>query len=421
MMHYAIFTIGSRGDVQPYIALSRGLQDRGHEVTLASHPSMQALVEAHSVPFAPIGPDVDVGEVAATIRGRSRNWLLGFVRVMQFTVSTIEQASPDILPLCREVDVVIVSHSFAGAAEADKLGKPTVSVTLQHQAIPTPDPSQPALPRVMRAVAGQLMGMMMVRPYNRLRRAIGAPKATDVEAMMSSQLNLLPISPSVVPRDPRWGPQHRMTGYWFLNEPGDWRPPTELRAFLETSEPPVAITLGAMSLGSGEDASETVELILDAVRAAGVRAIVQGWDGVISAVDLPPTVHHVGPVPHSWLFDRVSCVVHHGGFGTTAAVLRAGVPAVVIPHIIDQLFWGERVETLGVGPAAIPRAKLTVDGLADALTEATRHSRMCARAAELGAQIRAETGIETAVRLIENTVGPGRGQDRPAQGGEYDA
>jgi UDP:flavonoid glycosyltransferase YjiC (YdhE family) len=296
---------------------------------------------------------------------------------MQFTVSTIEQASPDILPLCQEADVVIVSHSFAGAAEADKLGKPTVSVTLQHQAIPTPDPSQPAVARAMRAVAGQLMGMMMVRPYNRLRRAIGAPRAADVEAMMSSQLNLLPISPHVVSRDPRWGPQHRMTGYWFLDEPWGWRPPRELRTFLGTSDPPVAIALGAMSLGSGVDASETVELILDAVCAAGVRAVVQGWDEVI--------------------------------------------PAVVIPHIIDQLFWGERVEALGVGPAAIPRGKLSVDGLADALTEATQNGPMRARVAELGAQIRAETGVENTVRLIEKTVGGRRDQDRPAEGGEHGA
>jgi len=117
-----------------------------------------AAFEAHGVPFAPIGPDVDVGKAAAAIRGRSRNWLLSFIRVMQFTVSTIEQASPDLLRLCREAEVVIVSHSFAGAAEADKLGKLTVSVTLQHQAIPTPDPSRPILKRAMRAIVGRAMG-----------------------------------------------------------------------------------------------------------------------------------------------------------------------------------------------------------------------------------------------------------------------
>jgi len=88
--------------------------------------------------------------------------------------------------------------------------------------------------------------------------------------------------------------------------------------------------------GAGADALESVQLILNAVRQAKVRAIVQGWDEAISALDPPPTVHHVGSVLHSWLFKHVNCVVHHGGFGTTAATLRAGVPAVVIPHIISK-------------------------------------------------------------------------------------
>jgi UDP:flavonoid glycosyltransferase YjiC (YdhE family) len=100
----------------------------------------------------------------------------------------------------------------------------------------------------------------------------------------------------------------------------------------------------------------------------------------------------------------VACVVHHGGFGTTAAALRAGVPAVVIPHIIDQHFWGARVHALGVGPAAIPRAKLTAENLAQALSEATQDGEIRNTAADLGAQIRAETGIRNAVRLIETTM-----------------
>jgi UDP:flavonoid glycosyltransferase YjiC (YdhE family) len=403
-MKFAIFTVGTRGDVQPYIALSLGLQGAGHEVVLASHPTMRGLVETHSVNFAPIGPDVDIGAAAAALRDRSKNQIVSFIRVMQFTVSIIEQASPDILALCRETDIVIVSHSFAGAAEADKLGKPTVSVTLQHQAIPTLEPSAPLLRRAINAVAGRVMGMMMVRPYNRLRRTIGAPLVKDVEGMMGKRLNLLPISPQVVARDPRWGPRHHLTGYWFLDEPSHWDPSADLQAFLDAGEPPVAITLGAMSLGEGEDAGESVKLILDAVQRAGVRAVVQGWEEVIAGLDLPPTVYHVEALPHSWLFEHVCCVVHHGGFGTTAAVLRAGVPAVVIPHIIDQVFWGERVHMLGVGPAAIPRAKLSAEGLAQALVQATQDVAMQRRAAELGAKIRAETGIKNAVELITDTI-----------------
>jgi UDP:flavonoid glycosyltransferase YjiC (YdhE family) len=361
---------------------------------------MQGLVDSHGIRFAPIGPDIDIGKVTAAIRGRSRHWILGFIRTMQFTVSIIEQASPDILALCEAADGVIVSHSFAGAAEADKLGKPTISVTLQYQAIPTPDPAAPLVQRAMRGLAGRVMGLMMVRPYNRLRRRIGAPRVEDVEAMMSPRLNLIPISPSVVPPDPRWAPQHRMTGYWFLDEPERWTPPPDLTAFLGAGAPPVAIALGAMSLGGGSEAQASVQIVLDAVERAGVRAIVQGWDEAMAARDLPETVYHAGAMPHSWLFAHVACVVHHGGFGTTAAAFRGGVPAVVIPHIIDQLYWGERVEVLGVGPTAIPRAKLTAAALAHALTQATQNAGMQRKAADLGAHIRAETGVRTAVRWI---------------------
>ena len=403
-MKVIIPTIGTRGDVQPYIALSLGLQESGYEVTLASHPVMEALVKSYGIIFKPIGPDVNIGKAAAAIRGRSRNWMLGLIRVMRFTVSTIEQASPDILALCREADLVVVTHSFAGGAEADKIGKPTVSVTLQHQAIPTPDPSQSIFKRTMRNIAANGMGIMMVRPYNKLRRRIGAPTVKGIEEMISSRLNMIPISPLVMPRDTRWASQHRLTGYWFLDEPEGWTPPADLRAFLDVGEPPVAISLGAMSLGGGSDALDTVQLVLDAIHEAGVRAIVQGWDETIQVLDLPDTIYHAGAIPHSWLFDHVSCVIHHGGFGTMAATLRAGVPTVVVPHIIDQSFWGQRVHELGVGPQAIPRAELSMDKLAQALTQATQDSEIHARAAHLGEQIRAETGVQNAVRLIEDAV-----------------
>ena len=193
-----------------------------------------------------------------------------------------------------------------------------------------------------------------------------------------------------------------MTGYWFLDEPEGWAPPADLQAFLEAGELPVAVTLGAMSLGGGADALGTVRLVLDGIHRAGVRAVVQGWDGVMQSLELPDTVHHAGAVPHRWLFDRVACVVHHGGFGTTAAALRAGVPAVVVPHVIDQTFWARRVHNLGVGPPPIPRARLTAERLAEALVQAIQDEGMRVRAAHLGAQIRAEDGIGEAVRLVEN-------------------
>ncbi len=135
-------TIGTRGDVQPYIALALGLQGVGHAVTLASHPVMRSLVEFYNIPFAPIGPDIDIGYETALIRRKSPNWMVGFMRVMKFSFSMLEKSHTDLLKLCGGVDLVVVSHSATGSMEADKLGLPTISVTLMPQAIPANDPQR---------------------------------------------------------------------------------------------------------------------------------------------------------------------------------------------------------------------------------------------------------------------------------------
>jgi UDP:flavonoid glycosyltransferase YjiC (YdhE family) len=146
-------------------------------------------------------------------------------------------------------------------------------------------------------------------------------------------------------------------------------------------------------------------MTLKAVQQAGVRAIVQGWDEALAGVNLPKTITHAGPMPHTWLFEQVSAIVHHGGFGTTGSALRAGKPAIIVPHIIDQHLWAERVHELGVGLAPIPRAKLTVERLAEAIAQATSDVAMRERAARLGEQIRAEPeGVAIAAQLIEEAV-----------------
>jgi UDP:flavonoid glycosyltransferase YjiC (YdhE family) len=390
-------TIGTRGDVQPYIALALGLQNAGHSVSIASHPTMRGLVESYGVTFAPIGPDIDIGHETAVIRGRSPNWMIGFLRVMKFSFAMLEEAHADLLELCRAVDLVIVSHTAAGSIEADKLGLPTVSVTLMPQAIPANDPKASFIKRGFRKLAGAGMGLVMTRPLNQIRKRVGVPPMGAV-GITSTTLNLIPLSPHVFPPNPLWEPRHHMTGYWFAPSPQTWTPPADLLKFLEAGEPPVVISLGAMAL-SGEDALEAARITLEAVRQAGVRAIIQGWDEPMKKLSVPGTVYHASPVPHDWLLERASGMVHHGGFGTTAAGLRAGIPALVIPHIIDQFIWGQKVAELGVGPQPIPRAKLKPQVMSEALVQ-MKSPEMRAKAAALGEKIRQEDGVGVAVRLI---------------------
>jgi UDP:flavonoid glycosyltransferase YjiC (YdhE family) len=402
-MKILIPTIGSRGDVQPFIALAQGLTRAGHITTLASHPVMKNLVESHGVAFAPIGPDINIAQKSADIRRQAWNAAAGLIQVMGFGFAMLEQSHDDIMALCQKADLVIVPAAVAaGKNEAELLQLPYISVTLMPWAIPWQDPGRPIIKRILYGAIDSLVHLITTRPLNRIRKKIGLPPVGD-EGFTSPLLNLIPISPAVYPPNPLWESRHRTVGYWFVDEPLGWVPPAELVAFLDSGDPPYVITLGAMSLGNGE-ASESAGLFLDAVQEIGVRAIIQGWETVIGNLSLPTTIFTTGSIPHSWLFHRCAGIIHHGGFGTTAAGLRAGLPALVIPHIADQFYWGQQIHELGVGPQPIRRAKLDKKGLVDALDELARNKTLQESAFTLGEHIRSEAGISEAVGLIQETL-----------------
>lgn len=397
-MKILIPTIGSRGDVQPYIALSLGLLKAGHSVTLASHPCMRSLVESYGISFVPMGPDIDIAQETAIIRAKSPHWMIGFMRVMKFSFRMLELSHPDIVAACQGVDLIIVSHSAAGSIEADKLGIPAVSVTLMPQAIPVNDPKDSILKKLIMKIAGAGMGLMMTRPVNQIRKRVGVPPMGPT-GITSTRLNLIPISPSISPPNPLWETRHRVTGYWYAPPPEKWNPPQVLIDFLQAGEPPIVVSLGAMAL-SGEDSLQAAKITLQAVQNAGVRAIIQGWDEPMKHLQLPDSVFHAGAIPHDWLLERASGIVHHGGFGSTAAGFKAGIPALVIPHIIDQFIWGNKVAELEVGPKPIARDKLTVEGMTEALRQ-MQSVEMKTKAAQLGEAIRSEPdGVSFAIELL---------------------
>ncbi len=401
-MKIIIPAMGSRGDVQPYLNLSQGLQAAGHDVTLATNPTLLPLAAAHGVKGAPVGPPVDMGEVGARLLAQSfNNMWIGMLRVMQFGAKLIQEAYPDVLEVCRGADLVITTDTTSGIAEAENLGLPWISVTLQPGRIPVPSQS----PGFFQRAFFPLLGKLLVAPTNRFRARVGAPPAEDISSIMSEHMGLLPVSRCVAPPDPRWPPQVHLTGYWFSRGQVNWFPPTDLLEFLAAGDPPVAVSLGVMSM-SGKHAHQGAEIVLQALREARLRAIIQGWDAALQAKDLSGEVYHAGPMPHDWLFERVGAVIHHGGFGTTAAVLRSGAPGIVVPHIIDQFYWGQRVYELGVGPKFISRGKLNAQNLENALGQALNDGDMRRKASALGDAIRSEPdGVSVAVRLIEGLAG----------------
>jgi UDP:flavonoid glycosyltransferase YjiC (YdhE family) len=211
------------------------------------------------------------------------------------------------------------------------------------------------------------------------------------------------FSEFVVPRPRDWPDWHYITGYWFLDGTDDWAPPVGLIDFLSSGPKPIYVGFGSMS---GRTARELAGLAIEAVTLAKQRAVLLGGWAELPERDLPDHIYAIESAPHDWLFPRMAAVVHHGGAGTTAAGLRAGVPSVIAAFFADQPYWGRRVHALGVGPKPILRKELTPQRLAEAIAQAVTEREMQRRASALGEKIRSEDGVARAVeRVSKYTAG----------------
>jgi sterol 3beta-glucosyltransferase len=192
------------------------------------------------------------------------------------------------------------------------------------------------------------------------------------------------------------------TGFWFLDEEANWQPSKELLAFLDGGAPPIYVGFG--SIGNPAEAERTTHLIIDALKRSGQRGLLAtGWNGLSKLEQLPKNIFILESAPHAWLFPRMAAVVHHGGAGTTAAGLRAGVPNIIIPHGNDQFAWGRRVFEMGVGPRPIPRKKITVEKLSNAI-ESALTPQVREAAMRLGQNIQTERGAESAAAIIMSAL-----------------
>ena len=244
--------MGTRGDVQPYIFLSRELQKNGYDVTLGSHPCWRGLVEEAGIHFEPIGPDIDIEKEAAIIRGKVSNPALSLLKTMNFVFRIIQESTNEVYEVCKGKDLIIVSHSQMGAVEANVLGIPTVNVTLQTQMIG--EKLRPQTPKDK--IFGKMIAKQVAKPYNKIRKVYGLKPVKSADEIMSDKLNLIPISRYVVERNPYWEEKNVLTGYWYEDDE-DYVPDEKTENFLKSGEKPVILALGAMSF---EDRSEKDKL-----------------------------------------------------------------------------------------------------------------------------------------------------------------
>lgn len=387
--------MGTRGDVQPYIFLAKELMGNGYEVTLGSHPCWKKLIEDAGIPFEPIGPDIDIEKEAAAIRGRVSNPVLSMLKTMNFVFRIIQKSTTEIYEVCKGKDLIIVSHSQMGAVEAGVLGIPTVNVTLQTEMI-----GENLRPQTLKdKVIGGIIAKQVAKPYNRIRKVYGQKPVKSVEEIMSDRLNLIPISRYVVQRNPYWEEKNVLTGYWY-DEDAEYVPDEKLRDFIENGDKPVILALGAMSFEDKPE-KEKLDMFVRAFQKTGCRAVIQGFQKTIRDHALPENMMACGSVPHSWLFRQGRFVIHHCGFGTSAATLCYGVPSIPVPHVLDQMGFAAQLNNINVATKPLKAKDLTEETIIAAISEMKDgYAEMKKNAEMISEKIKTEGGVAEAVRLI---------------------
>ncbi|MDL4818295.1 glycosyltransferase [Actinomadura opuntiae] len=409
MSRIVIFAAGSRGDIQPCVALGRALRERGDEVRLVASARYAPMAVAAGLELAPLTADPteilesDAGQELLAGGRNPVKFLGGFRRILG---PMAERLLGECLDACKGADLILgPTLGFLPEHIGEHLDVPRALIHFQPSQ-PTGVFPHPFVPQARmlgrwgnRASFGAIdqVAWQLSRPFINPWRdeRLGLSKLPLRGLRRDGTPVLACFSEAVVPRPKDWPESVHVTGYWFLDEP-EWEPPKEIAAFLEAGPPPVYVGFGSMV---PKDAEMTGRVVRAALRLAGVRGVVQGDPDTSD-----DEVLAVRDVPHSWLFPRMSAVVHHGGAGTTAAGLRAGVPTVVCPFFGDQPYWGERVAALGAGPSPLPFRAMTVPRLARKLRRVAEDQEMADRAYELGRRIRAEDGVGQARAVIDGLL-----------------
>lgn len=428
-MHIVILALGSRGDVQPFVALALGLQAVGHRVTIAAAVDYTELVTAYGVGFVGVAGYVrelmDFALVNELLDGAGNP--LHFARKFLGELTPLlAQIVADCWQIAQQADLLIVSTLglFVGLHLVEKRQidrRPCVLVAVHfHPLFPTPTAAHVNFPtaptwllgrgtyhRLTHHLGWHGMWQLLRRPLNRVRRTV-----LDLPPLAAHQLyrragqpvpTLFAYSAAVAPLLGAELPRlSRVTSYWFLPPAAAWQPPAELCDFLAAGAAPVLISFG--SILGGRDPNRMTTLLVEALQKSGQRGLIyRGW-GDLGNIPLPATIMAIDAVPHAWLLPHLAAIVHHGGAGTTAAALRAGTPSVIVPVFGDQLFWAQRLQALGVAPPALPRRHLTSQRLATAIQQTLTDPTMQARRQPLATHLQTENGVAQAVAWLEEQL-----------------
>jgi sterol 3beta-glucosyltransferase len=411
-----LLTAGTRGDTQPFIALGVELKKLGHVVKVAGSTTFKSFVEQYGLEFFAANKDMSAVASNAELQevmqaDNPLKMLMSFKTLEKYAF----EMQAGFYAACEGADLIIYHPGAAvGHFAAKHLGIPSILASPFPMSMTAEFPSlilynAPRLGRAFNRLSHRIFEIAMWQtsksPIRRFWNAkFGKPSESFSnpykQIRLSNELVLVSNSSVVFQRPKDWPSNIHCEGYWFLDEPAPWIPPPELDAFINSGPPPVYVGFGSMS--NAKTAKQTTLTVFEALRKAGKRGVVaSGWGGINKEVKVPDSVFLLDAAPHSWLFPKMSAIVHHGGAGTTAESLRAGVPTVVVPHALDQFAWGLRAFELGVGPSHIPKKKLTAVNLAAAIQECDL-PELRRNAKTIGALIQRESGAVAAAQTVQS-------------------
>jgi vancomycin aglycone glucosyltransferase len=387
------------------LALAKSLERHGHAVTLAGPPDFVDDVAALRVDYQPMGQSLTEflrAHSAAIARG-----LLPMLGPVKRGIDDSLAAQFDVLStLAPQADVVVgASLAFAARSCAEAFGRPYRFVAFAPETFPSRHHGSPGIRAqglplfVNRAcwwLARRIDNWLLAKALNQGRTKLGLPPVADTlghfappnQSILATDEELAPAPPDVsLPAPP--------TGAWMLD---DDRPlPAEVEAFLAAGPPPIYLGFGSMP---DAHPARTADIVMGTIRALGCRAIIYSGPAGIGAPDLGPSILAVGTLPHARLLPRVALAVHHGGAGTCARAARAGIPQVIVPHVLDQFPWAARMHKRGLGPRPLYKTRLTTRALGARIRQALEDPGMRERATKLAQKLAGRDGAEQAAAML---------------------
>ncbi|KAJ0967222.1 hypothetical protein J5N97_024139 [Dioscorea zingiberensis] len=414
-LQIVILIVGTRGDVQPFIAIGKKLQDYGHRVRLATHANFKEFVLTAGLEFYPVGGDP---KILAEYMVKNKGFLPSSPSEITVQRKQLKDIIYSLYSACKEPDVdtgvafkadaIIANPPAYGHIHVAEALKVPIHIFFTMPWTPTsefPHPlsrvKQPAGYRLSYQIVDSMIWLGIRDMINDFRkRKLKLRPVTYLSGSHTSASDAPHAyiwSPNLVPKPKDWGPKIDVVGFCFLDLASNYVPPEPLVKWLEAGDKPIYIGFGSLPV---QDPEKMTQIIVEALETTGQRGIInKGWGGLGNLAEPKDFVYLLDNVPHDWLFLQCKAVVHHGGAGTTAAGLKAACPTTIVPFFGDQPFWGDRVHARGVGPAPIPVDQFSLQKLVDAINF-MMDPKVKESAVELAKAMESEDGVTGAVKAF---------------------